>query len=431
MVEPREARWAAVAVLAFLVPLPQQWEILSATPFGVLRWFHVGALAMGTIYLLASRRGHGIARELAPMCVAMVGVTLMCVVGAVVYGGDAAQPVQHLVYFAVGLGLATVTTTALARPEGRRVLAWCAPLAVTWTLVGFDQNLRANGVSPLAQLQQALLTGNQNALIFGVFRQGLSTVDSPAPASVRHEVMAALLLIIVVTCLASGLRRRTAVLAGLAVAAGAVVIVLSLSRAVVLAAVLGGVVVLLRAFLRMSLSRMAVVGTVAGAVVLVVVGARLVGLLYSRALDSGSYEARFSSFGLTGGEIANRVLGGGPDLAISTHTLFFDVLFRAGWVGGLCALVVVVVIARYGLAAVRRYLDTRSLPDLAAVTACSLVLLRCFTSGNGFLHQTEWAAFGVVVAVARMQRSGAADEVPGEVDALRPAPLVVGSRQGP
>ncbi len=405
-VGPREARWAAVALLAFLVPLPLQSQILAVTPLGVLRWFHFGALAMTVIYLLASRRTHGVLRELWLIVAAMTLMTLLCVVSAAVYDSNAAEPVQHFVYFLIGLGVATVAGTALAHEAGRRTLAWCAPLAVTWSLVEFEQNLRANGISAIASLQQALIQVDPNVLIFGVFREGLSTAgDTPAPASIRHEVMAALLVAILVTCLATRLRPWMFALSGLAVAVGAAVILLSLSRSVLVAVVLGGLVALLRAFLRMSFSRAAMIGVVVGVVALAVAGSELGGLLYSRLFDdSGSYQARYDSLGLSANEISNRLLSGGPDLVTSTHTLFFDVLFKTGWFGGLLVLVVVGVVARYGLHASRRYMATRSVPDIVAVTAAALVLVRLFTSGNGYLHQTEWAAFGIVVAVSWLRR---------------------------
>ena len=47
-----------------------------------------------------------------------------------------------------------------------------------------------------------------------------------------------------------------------------------------------------------------------------------------------------------------------------------------------------------------RYLEDLSLANLSAFGAGALVVVRSMTAGGGYLGQVEWAAFGVLVAVA-------------------------------
>lgn len=407
---PRQARVAAIAALLFMAPLALQWQVLADTPLGIVRLFHIGAATMMVLYLLSVRSLHAIFRELRLLVAAMSLLTGLAIMTALNYGGRPAQAVQNFLYFIVGLMFAAVLYTAMTHDSGRRILVWAAPLSVTWLLIEASQNLAANGVEPLTQVRQAIASVDSTQLIYGVFREGIMSGGSSESASVRHEMMAAIMATILVTLLARRVRRHQAVLATAACATGGVIVLLSLSRAVLLAVAAVGLAAAVRVVFRSSLSRTALALGFALFASLIAVGPNLGRLLYARMFtDTGSYEARLNAFSIAPDELRNRLLAGGPNLDVlqSTHTLFFDALFQSGWLAGIAALVVIGVFVRYTYGAFSRYFDTRSVIDLVAFAAGMLVTVRAFTSGGGYLHQVEWAAFGLLVAIAKISRMAA------------------------
>lgn len=401
------SRRAAVAVMIFLAVLPLQWQVLAFTPAGIVRYFHIGAIAMVVLAPPGLRPFGAVLRELPLFLGGMAALTVTGVTTALFYGGQWAPLVQQATYVLIGLVFIAILRNAISDPGGRRLLVWTAPVAFVVLLIEFTRALRSNGFSPLVAVQQALVSGDPNTLIYGLFRNGFADSDlARGRASTRHEILAALLVAVFVTCLAIGVRLAGRIVSGVAVVAIALFVLAGLSRSILLWGLLLVLAVGARIVIRRQLGAGQLIALLVGAAAAALMGPQVGPVLYRRVfVDDESYNARLDAFSYSSEELWGRIFGGGPDVTNSTHTLITDTLFRSGWLACLAAVVVVAVIARYGFVAFLRYNNAASAATLAAVGAGTLVLVRAFTSGSGYLHLAEWVAFGIVVAVATVTPS--------------------------
>lgn len=395
------ARQAALGILALAGTLPLQWQVLATTPLGVVRWFHLGALLL---IVLARPYGlvlRGMRTAAKPCGLALVLVTLVGTVTAAAYSQPWADYLQQLLYAVVGLCVAAALMMAMARRAGRLVLVFTGVVATTSFLVVFMVSSQSLGLSPVDALRASLIDGSPDQLNI-LFRSVFATggVDE-ARINVRHEVFAALMVSLYITWCASRWESfyRSALLLPLTLVTGLLVSI-SLSRAILLAAVLIIVVAATRIIIRARMGfRSAIV-----VVVLLTVSPFVVMPIYRLVerrvfSDTGSYEARLATFDLNGIDLLGRLLIGGGDVAESTHTMIGDAALRSGFIGGLAAAVLVGIFLRHTMRALVRFLrDGRPL-DLAGFGAGALVLVRAFTIGGGLLHQVEWVAFALVLAV--------------------------------
>jgi hypothetical protein len=202
--------------------------------------------------------------------------------------------------------------------------------------------------------------------------------------------------------------------------------ILSLSRAVTLAAFLPLLIALVRLFVRGRVTAPVIVLTGLGLAATPWLLPPAWRLLESRFLeDTGSYEARLGALSdLTLGDVGLRLFLGGGDLILSTHTMIFDAALRGGLLAGLAAAVVVFVFFRHTGRALLAYFATAQVAALAATGAGCLVLVRAFTGGSGLLHLVEWSAFGLVLAAAILRSPGAPHPraVPAQVPGSDPYP---------
>lgn len=422
----RGSRRAAIAVLVFLATLPLQFESLGEFSFGEFRYFHLGAVAMVLLNLRGMRAIPAVLGELWTVVVAMLTLTIIAVVSALSYGGSGVQPVQHLIYCAVGIAFLLTLRDALRDDSGRALLIWASPVTVVVTLVELVLRVAENGLDLATVLRATFVDLDPNVLIYGVFRQGTDTGEVVQPANIRHEIMGAVVVAVLVTLLAEHRRRYARVVAAAATVAGGALVIMSLSRSVLLPLMIVALGAGIRVWLKLVLSKTALVGVVA-----LVLAAPFVGsLLYERFVDeTGSYEERLGAFSYSTDELLLRILAGGPPLERvedSTHTLVFDVLFQAGWLAGLAAVVVVVVFAKYTLAAYSRYFRSGSVVELVAFAAGTLLIVRAFTIGGGYLHQVGWVEFGIVLALA----AGVAARHTVADSAGNPVATPAGSRTG-
>ena len=396
------SRRAALGVIIFLSTLPLQWQVLAPTPVGQVRYFHLGALMMIAIARPEITQVRVLLRKASPATAAMVVLTIFAVLTALIHGGLWANPIQHAAYFVVGVVFATALFIALSHPAGKARLVWAAPVAVITFLIIFSRTLQTAGIDPVETFQRAISSGDPDVIIFGLFRAAFATSDQDeVRANIRHEIFAALLVAVYTTCLAKKVSARAAVIAGTGVIAAVVLVMVSLSRASTLAAMLVVIAVATRVVLRNFLSR----GTLAvfGALLIasLLTGPRFANLLYRRFFeDTGSYESRLDTYAYSNVDLFQRVLLGGPELEVSTHVMATDMLLRGGFVAGMAALILMVIFVGRTATAFTRYLEDLSLANLSAFGAGALVVVRSMTAGGGYLGQVEWAAFGVLVAVA-------------------------------
>jgi hypothetical protein len=224
----------------------------------------------------------------------------------------------------------------------------------------------------------------------------------------RHEIFAALLVATYVS-LMSRPRGITRVVVVVCTVVVAVLTLVSLSRAVTIAALLPLALGTVAFFLRSRLTGTALTVLVAGIITIPFVLPPVLNVLETRFVeDTGSYEARLGALSqLPIGDVATRLLLGGADFERSTHTMIGDAALRGGILAALGACAVVYVICRHTGRAVRDYFATGQIAALAAAGAGFLALVRAFTMGGGLLHLVEWSAIGIMLAAEIVRRRAA------------------------
>jgi hypothetical protein len=242
------------------------------------------------------------------------------------------------------------------------------------------------------------------------FRIAFHSVNESEAVNTRHEIFAALIVAgyVALICRPTG-RLRVVINVSLLVTAALVVV--SLSRAVILAGALPLLLAAARALLRTRVSIFAMVLTGAAVVAAPVLGPPLWALFNGRFVeDTGSYGARLQAIAnISSGKFASRLLLGGGDFGLSTHTMVLDATLRGSLIAGLAALVVIAVFFRHTARAAAAFMNSGELAALAAFGAGALAIVRAFTGGGGLPHLVEWSAIGAMVAaeVARRSRSSA------------------------
>lgn len=410
----RRAGWA---LLAFFALLPLQWHQLAVTPVGIIRWFHVGAVLL--VVLAPPHGWRRVIRFASPMFGALALMSFLLTVTGLVYGTAWANPAQHWLYGIIGLTVACALIAALEDPRGRRLVAWCGPVAVTSFLLVFGQSLTAVGGSPTAALS-ASLGGNPSVALMNVFRVVFRDVDPNLAVAVRHEIFACLLVAAVASWLArpAGVDRLVVSATSIAVT---VLLLASLSRAVLLAAAAIPLLMAARFLLRTRLNLSATVAILAGLMASPWVLPAAWRILESRIVDdTGSYDARLGTFNaLDAGDVAFRMFLGGGEFGLSTHMMIADAALLGGLMAGAAATVLVGSFAVLGWRAAAAYLQSRPGESVAAAGCVALVLVRCFTVGGGLLHMVEWTAVGVALAAALLRSDALCHQPRQEAHACR------------
>lgn len=412
------SRRSAIAVLIFMAALPLQWQVLAVTPLGIVRWFHIAAVVM---FLIALPGGARLQHVVGQMKLSLAAATLLTasgIVTAVAYDGQWTPLAQQAVYILVGISFAAVIWTAQESSAGRRTLVWTAPVTAAVFVIVFTRTLQANGVNYVAAFRRAFTGGDPNALIFGLFRAGfVDLTTAQGRANTRHEIVAALLVAVFVTCMAGKVRLPVKLVSGVGVSAILAFSLIALSRSIMLALLVTVLAVGARFLLRGRLS-LTQITSLAGLIVVLVIAVPLTGnLLASRIFgESASYDERIDAFYYPSSELLGRVFGGGPDLLSSTHTLIGDTLLRSGWLGCLGAMIVVFFTLRRSGMAFQQYCQTTGLYPLVAFSCGALFVVRAFTSGQGYLHQVEWVAFGILVVLTTVGRGTLSAGSSSEVD---------------
>jgi hypothetical protein len=326
-------------------------------------------------------------------------LTMLLVASGLLHAATWADPAQQYLYVLIGLVVACAFLTARESPGGQALLAWCGPVALLSFLVVFARSLGAAGISPLVALESAT-SADPTAALLRFFRVVIRTANEEAAVQTRHEMFASLLVASYASLAANprGLARRVV---ALTVVASAALVLVSLSRAVMLAAAIAPALMLVRYLTRGYLP----VGGVLGGLAVLLASPWIIPpvwrIIESRVVDDTlSYEARLGVFGeLSAGDVFRRLAVGGGDFGVSTHTMVLDAFLLGGVVAGGTALAIVFMFASLGARAAALYLRTGGIAELAAVGCIALVLVRAFTAGGGLLHLVEWAGLGVAVAV--------------------------------
>jgi O-antigen ligase len=227
----------------------------------------------------------------------------------------------------------------------------------------------------------------------------------------RHEVVGAVLTAIFLSMTATRLRpfrsTPTRIVYRCSLVVGTLMILLSLSRAVIVAAAAIPLLATVRSLAsgRLSSRQLAAgAGTVVAGLVLGVTG--IAAVIGNRFLqDTSSYEARDQLLHQAFGNIGEHALTGGVvTLHHSSHNIVLDSWLRAGVFGALFAAAVLVWVVGLWLALV---LDLPRAPDwmFPVTAALALPVVRMLTAGAGVILPVEWVCLAIVVGFLAARRS--------------------------
>ena len=402
----RVLRWA---LWAFFAVLPLQWFFVPGIPLGPLR-LHLLAIVAFTGFVVVRYR----APAWLPALRTALPVVLAAAVFVVVWAGvnvfhalPLRGPLQEAVQLVALVAVGTVVFRAASRPSTRVLEAarWTALVAAVSLLVALSLSMAANGVNPGAVFARSIAAGDPVVLQRELFRSafaGYGIAADEVQGNIRHEVFGAVLTAMCLSSAAARLRpfgsARAAAAYRASMVLGAALVVVSLSRSTTLAAaawVLLAVVTQARRFGLSGRQLGVLAGALVGVGVAVLTGFASV-VLNRFTEDTASYEGRNNLLAETLAAIPDHLWTGGADPSgASSHVFVIDSVLRAGVLGGLAALaVVLLVLAQFVQLAVRLPVEPAFM--LPVTAALALPLVRFFTAGGGVIPPVQYVGLGIV-----------------------------------
>ena len=259
---------------------------------------------------------------------------------------------------------------------------------------------------------------------------GFGFDESTVRGNIRHEVFGALLLAMTLASVAVHLRPpATAVQRWLyrgSLVLGAGLIVLSMSRSVMIAAVIWPLLLQVRALQAGRVSRnfaLILAGGVAVVSALLALG--LAQVLWVRfTQDTSSYDKRDQLLSDAFANLTHAAFSGGVQTAsASSHNFVIDTWLRAGVVAAGAAAVVLVVVGYWFLSQTMR-LHREPVWMVPTTAMLALPLVRFVTAGGGLVPPVSWMTIAIVVGLLAYRRSSRAEET----EAAEPTPATAGVR---
>ncbi len=419
-------RWALLAVLTML---PLQWFVVSGVPMGQGRLHLV--IITGFLILTVARHRLRAARPVLraglPFVLAEIVLIVIWFATSVYHGSSPRGPIQDTIYLCVMLAVGTVVYRLAVGGAGAvKLLRWSALAASLSLLLGLSYSLAVNGVDPARVFVQTVAAGDPGVLQRELFRTafgGFGFDAGEVSGNVRHEVFAAVLAALYVSVWAARLepltRRGQALLFRVSIALGVSLLLVSMSRAVLVAALVWPLLALWRFVVtgRLSAAHLALVAASAlGMLAATAAGfAQVVWVRFTE--DTSSYEARDDLLELALANIgSNPVTGGADTTGASAHNLVLDSWQRSGILAAVAATMLVVLLLGLFASLVVR-IGTEPAWMVPVTAALALPLVRIFTAGGGLITPVSWVVLGFVVgAVAhRMTVPADADRSPRDM----------------
>jgi len=412
-------RWAALAVIA---ALPLQWFVVAGNP-GTAPRLHQLVLISFTLLVFARYRARAFAPVLRTTDLFVLANVYMLTIGAVMYlyhGRMPLGPVEGFLYLGAFVAVAMFIHRAAdeLEPGAADLLRWSAAAAVGTLLVALSVSMLTNGVNPLQVFGQSVATADPRVLQEGIFKSsftGFGFDDETVRGNLRHQVFGAVLVSMYISSWATRLRpldgHRQQLAYRAAMIAGCALLALSLSRSIIIAALLWPAIAFLRSALGLRLTTQQVATAflvVAASAVAMASGFGLV--IWNRFTeDTGSYNAREATLSQTPGRIGDHLFTGGAETigGESSHNFVLDAWLRGGILVALAAAVVVLLVAATWVALLMRvHLEPGWM--LPVTAALALPIVRMATQGGGEIGVVEWVALALVAGVLTSRHGTAA-----------------------
>lgn len=402
--EPR-AIGHSLALILLCATLPLQWQVVSNTGIGIVRYFHIPAVLFVATFLT----GGAVGRVVKGSCIVVAAwiftaLTLSRVLFAW-YHSDlqaVANYLQEYFYACIGFFVAALVADLTIRRRVRRTLLWAGPAATASFVIFFSFSMQSAGIDAISTFRDALIRADPNILNFALFKVTFSHA-SETSANARHEIFGAIVACNLLSLWALDMVRPRPVMRrtvwAFALFALALTM-LSLSRAVVLAILIAILLPAMRFVLAKGMKVKWQQTLVA--LVMLVLAWPTWGLVKNRFLtDTGSYEARMDSMSQVVTSIGESPLLGGPSTGVTAHNIILDSASTSGILSGLMATAFVLYVTYLLLRNFGRYLNKASLISWVGLAAGIMPLVRMFTGGAGLLQVGQWVSLGVFLGIYR------------------------------
>ncbi|MGH8903683.1 MAG: hypothetical protein ACRDYA_18930 [Egibacteraceae bacterium] len=423
-------RTSGVLLVALVSSLTLEWISLGGFLTRDVKYFHLAAGAFMASYLWWRRPS----RRLAPILSRYRGfygpwvfyLLLVAIVGLahVEPYFDRSEIIRQALYGATSI----VVAAFFLHVDGRRVrciLQWTGIATVGVAVGGISLALLGQGKNPLALIGEALAKGNPDIVSYRLLRLSFRSQELVnVGANLRHKVFSAVMigLAVALICRDRSSRWRNRLIVVSAVF-GALLVMLSLSRSLILCLIIALGLSGIRTFLQRGMAPRQLSAILATLVVIVVLAASPVGsLLWVRFAETGSLEARSAAVVSAAAPASVDAVMFGVEASTvekSPHNLILDAWLSAGVLGAVSMTLLLFTYLRVWLRQVKRYLTgapswVLSLDQLWVVAVGVIPLVRAVTAGNGF-HMNDWVCVGIVFGLVEANRRAAITRLAGRV----------------
>jgi hypothetical protein len=409
-------KWALLLLFAVL---PLQWFLVPGLPLGPQRLHLLALLLFAGVFFLRHRARVclPVLSVALPFVAANAALVAVWAASGIYHGSGVRGPFQEAIQLVVFVAVGTVVFRGARGldPGVIELARWAALAAAASLLLALSVSMVSNGINPAATFARTLAQGDPAILQRELFRSafgGFGFDADTVQGNVRHEVFGAVLSAMCLSAVAVRLRPFASspalwVYRG-SLTLGAVLIVVSLSRSVLLAAAMWPLLAMLRALLQLRISGRHVAAVFVGAVAAVVgVVSGFAAVLWVRFTeDTVSYEGRDALLEQALRDIPDHLLTGVEDVSgVSSHVFLVDSFLRAGVLGGLLAILITgLVVGLWVLLIVRLRVEPSWMVPVTA--ALALPVVRLFTSGGGVIPPVQWVGLGVVAGFMAYRAAG-------------------------
>jgi hypothetical protein len=422
-------KWWAILLVA---ALPLQWFVLVTTPAGEVRLHQVAMLAVAAVVAarLRARTHASTIRVALPFLLTSVVLYALWGLMAAYHGAVPVAAVEQLVYLVACLLVAALFyQLATSRDAGDlQMLRWAAAAAALSFVFFLSVSMLANGVNPAAVVAQSVASGDPEVIQQELFRSSFSGYgfeDDAVSGNLRHEMFAAILLAMYVSSWAARIQRfppglvRTLYRLSMLLCIG--LLALSMSRAVLIAALAWPVVAGWRSFRRSGVTPRQVGALyAAGALAVLAWFSGFAAVVLRRFTEeTSSYEARDALYTSAYQRIQEHFFTGGAETAgESSHNFILDAWLRGGVLVALAAAAVMAVLA---LAWAHWLARIGHEPDwmVPVVAAFALPLDRMLTAGGGLITPAGWMTIAFVIGAVAYRRQSRPQTVATQDDRAR------------
>lgn len=429
---PSGTRWTPLertSGLLFVVlvsTLTLEWISLGGFLTGNIKYFHFAAVAFMTVSLLRYRPGYRLAPILGRYQTFygfwVLYLLLVTVIGLAHFEPyfSRSEVVRQVFYGTVSVFVAAFFLDVDGR-NVRRVLQWTGVMTVGTVMAGMGLALLGQSVNPLQLVGEAIAKGDPNMLSYQLLRLSFRSQElTEVGANLRHKVFSAVLIGLLVALICRTRPRGTVSrwrdrLFLVSAAVGALLVVSSLSRSVILCLLIALGLYGLRIVIqgRASPRQLAVILATLAATVILAVSPLGSFVWYRFAVETGSYESRVAALESAFLSVDAAVLGiGAGEVTTMPHNLILDAWLSAGVLGAVCTAVFLFIYLRVWLRETYRYLTGApgwmlSLQQFWVVAVGVIPLVRAVTAARGF-HLNDWVCIGIVFGLVEANRRAAA-----------------------